>query len=62
MNLEEYLRGRITLHSNPDLEKIYEDMINLGHNHVDIYNAINKIIVSNIKQAIANYKQRKNNG
>lgn len=60
MNLEEYIKSQLTLHKQPDLKAIYQELINFGHSPKEIYEAINEQISTNINQAINDYLKNKN--
>jgi hypothetical protein len=60
MNIKEYLKSKITPGKQPDLTLIYEELMNLGHEPVKIYELINEQIKENIKTVIEDYNKRKN--
>ena len=60
MNIKEYLKSKITPGKQPDLTLIYEELINLGHEPVEIYELINEQIKENIKKTLEDYNKKKN--
>jgi Holliday junction resolvasome RuvABC DNA-binding subunit len=60
MNLQEYIKSQLSLHKHPDLEMIYQDLMNLGFKPKEIFKAINKQIEENISKAIEDYLKKKN--
>ena len=60
MDIKEYLKSKITPGKQPDLTLIYEELINLGHEPVEIYELINEQIKENIKTVIENFNKKKN--
>ena len=60
MDIKEYLKLKITPGKQPDLTLIYEELMNLGHEPVKIYELINEQIKENIKTVIEDYNKRKN--
>jgi hypothetical protein len=60
MTLKEYLRTQITIGKQPNLEQIYEELLNSGHKAEEIYLTINELIKENINKAIEDYNKKKN--
>ena len=60
MDIKEYLKSKITPGRQPDLTLIYEELMNLGHEPVKIYELINEQIKENIKNVIEDYNKKKN--
>ena len=60
MDIKEYLKSKITPGKQPDLTLIYEELMNLGHEPVKIYELINEQIKENIKKVIEDYNKKKN--
>jgi len=59
MDIIEYLRQKIAIGKQPDLELIYEELMNLGYPHEQIYLEINEVILENINKIIDEYKKKK---
>ena len=60
MDIKEYLKSKIIPGKQPDLTLIYEELMNLGHEPVKIYELINEQIKENIKTVIENFNKKKN--
>ena len=60
MNLQEYIKSQITLGKQPDLESIYQELMNLGFKPKEIFEAINNQIIENLNKAIEDYLKKKN--
>jgi len=60
MILKEYIKLNVVPDKQPDLEMIYQDLMNLGHEPKEIYNAINEQIIENINNTLLDYYKKKN--
>jgi Asp-tRNA(Asn)/Glu-tRNA(Gln) amidotransferase B subunit len=60
MKIKDYIKSQLTLEKQPDLKLIYEELLNFGYKPEEIYKTINEVIAENIKQALENYRRKKN--
>lgn len=60
MNLKEYIQSQLSLNKYPNLELLYQELINFGYSPKEIYDAINKQIIENIDKSIDDYLKKKN--
>ena len=59
MNIKEYLKTQITIGNKPNLEMIYQDLMNLDYSATEICQEINTLIIGNINKTIEDYQKRK---
>jgi len=61
MTLKEYLKLKITPYGKqPDLALIYQDLMNLGYSHKEIFAVVNEVLIENLNQILKDYENKKN--
>jgi len=60
MNIKEYLRSIIKPSSQPNLELVYADLMNLGYTPTEICYEINLVVKENFNKIVEDYQKRKN--
>jgi hypothetical protein len=59
MNLKDYLRKAL-IKPQPNLELIWEELLNSGYSYTEIYDTVNEVLVENLKKLIDDYNKKKN--
>lgn len=57
MNLKEYLR-KVLIKPNPNLELIWEELLNSGYSYTEIYDTVNEVLIENLNKIIEDYKNK----
>jgi hypothetical protein len=57
MNLKEYLR-KILIKPQPNLELIWEELLNSGYSYTQIYDTVNEVLIENFKKLMDNYENK----
>ena len=58
MNLKDYLR-KVLIKPQPNLELIWEELLNSGYSYTEIYDTVNEVLVENLKKIVDDYNKKK---